>query len=178
MLQQGAQRKAWVLPIATTPQIRAFAHEVAMANGASPELADDIAQLTVLRLNDAATRNCAVLALLRGTSWRLHVAKATRRVLSGYRRDESLRAAGEEQRARCDLASLGQDGEFEGLLAVLHLEALSVHLTPEEQVFVHLRYFQGQSLLEIATDMNLELAQCVAIGRAAIDKLEEAILHR
>src|SRR5438309_11846520 len=92
MPQELESRMAWQLPLDLAPRLRQYAVDVATMNGASPDLADDIAQVTLLRLNDAAARNPGVIDLVRSPTWKSYVATATRNVLAGYHRSEARRA--------------------------------------------------------------------------------------
>lgn len=169
---------SWELPLETSQTVRDYSFEVALKNGASSELADDIAQITVLRINEAAARNPAVIDFVQGRNWRAYVASATRNVLAGYHRSETKRLKREESEAWVQERLAEEARELDELLAVLLLEELSVHLTPEEQRFLHLRYFLGMRIREIATALGTTEARVSHVGRSAIRKLERALLDR
>lgn len=166
----------WQLPLELSTRIREYAVEVARLNGATPDEADDVAQATIIALNDAATRNPSVGDLLLADGWRGYVATATRNALAGYKRSEGRRAQREESEARQRSALGTGSDELEELDAHLLLEDLSAYLTREEQLFIHLRYFVGLPMREIAQELGTTQGRISHLGRAAIRKIERVLL--
>lgn len=162
----------WELPLETTPTLRDYALQVAVRNGAPRDLAEDIAQITLLRLNEAAARNPGVLALLGAPTWRSYVAASTRNVLAGHHRSESRRLRREESDSASQERLAAETRELDELLAAMMIEQLAAHLSREEQLFVHLRYFQGKRLREIAEELGMTEARLSHVGRGTIKKLE------
>ncbi len=167
----------WQIRSELSARLREYAVNVAKLNGAPPDVADDVAQLTLIALNDAATRNPALLDILSGPSWRAYVATTSRNALSGYQRSEARRQSREDNEARKTVPLHEDRDGLEELEGILLLEDLSVYLNHEEQLFVHLRYFVGLPMREIAEALTTTEARVSHIGRAAIRKLERILVE-
>lgn len=162
----------WLLSDELTRTIINYARGVATQNGATVELAEDVAQITVLRINEAARRNSAVRTLVSNKGWRGYVATATRNVLAGHHRSEARRLRRESASIEDSARLASEIRELEQLEAAILLEQLSSSLSAEEQIFVHLRWFQGLTIREVAAHLNVSESVAWHLGRGVITKLE------
>lgn len=164
----------WTLPEELAGVIVEYAQLVAEQNGASPDLAQDIAQTTVIHIDQAARRNPGLRTLLERKGRRAYVATATRNVLVGYHRSEGRRVKRETASMR-DQERLIEDAQLQQLESAVLLEQLSGRLSEQEQVFVHLRWFQGLTIREIAAQMDLSEGRTWHLGQDAITKLRRRL---
>lgn len=168
---------SWQLPSELSEPLLAYAAEVARLNGADENEADDVAQSTLLSLHNAAARNPAVVEILRSDKWKGYVATAARNALVALHRSEARRRRREEQSTRLDSAVAVGSLDWDNLEAVLLLEELSVDLSSEERLFLHLRYFVGMKMREIAETMGISRGRLSHLGRGAQKKVERSIIR-
>src|SRR3954468_8758740 len=110
----------WILSNRATARLRDHAYVIALNLGADTDLAEDVAQITVLRLNEAAARNPAARRLLHGDDWASCVSRVTSRTLAAHRVAESERLRSE--RALDSIQDLADErNDLEELIAVMAL---------------------------------------------------------
>jgi RNA polymerase sigma factor (sigma-70 family) len=177
---KGARMNAsssWTLTVSQTEEFRDLAFEVARRQGAPRDVADDVAQITILRLMEAADRSPTVTSVLASDKAPGYVTTATRNVLAGYHRSESRRLRREETAFYSDQRLVAETSELEQQLGVMMIEELATALlTPEEQAIIHLRYFQGRTTAEIAEMLDTTPGRVSHVGRAANRKIQRALL--
>lgn len=165
----------WTLPGDLARTIVDYAQVVAKQNGASATLAEDIAQITIIRIDEAAGRNPGLRSLLERKGWRGYVATATRNVIVGHHRSEARRLTRETTSSRDQERLSEKASELQLLESAVMLEQLSNTLNEEEQLFVHLRWFQGLPIREIATHMGLTEGRTWHFGQGVLTKLRRRL---
>jgi RNA polymerase sigma factor (sigma-70 family) len=168
----------WQVPLSQTQRLRDHSFKVARRAGAPPELADDIAQITMMRLSEACGRTPELInEVLSSETAEAYVASATRNVLAGYYRGEDRRLR-REATAMESLERLNQSAtEIDEQLGVILIEELaSSLLTPDEQAIIHCRYFLGRTVNETAELLGLTPGQVSHKGRSANGKIRQALM--
>lgn len=172
---QDPDSEQWKIPVGDALSMSSYSRGIALNEGASPALADDIARVALDRINEAVTTNRTILDMWAATSWRPYVAEVTRSVLGSYSREQNRRLGrGSASAPEADDA-LDAKGDLQDLLVAHYLEALSATLTPEEQQFVHLRYSLGRTVSEVADGLGVTKVRATQIGHSAIEKLRGLI---